>query len=184
MRNATPFDEHTAEARLREHLAGLPMYPPHQVYRVADLDVADMFAFSVLPEATGMAGEVIYLVGPDEMLSTGRPTQTFDRLMAILGVGAAPDVMDIETFVPLFLHLRALRRGVLLREPDGHPLLRPGQLPAEAFSPPSYEYGEGGARYQFWIFDIDRRRPAFFDVRVEPDGATTVESESASRAQP
>jgi hypothetical protein len=173
--SSTPVSEFTpedAERRVREKIATIPPLRDATVARVPDLDVAGLYAFSVMPRLTGRAGEVIYLVGPDEMLTSGRPGD-FDEVMRRLGVGERPGVLDVHKFAHLFLRLRAIRSGVVLDRPDGHVLLRPGQLPPERFVPPSAEFDDQGARFQFWIYDTDRLEPSFWDVRVAPDGTVT-----------
>jgi hypothetical protein len=138
-----------------------------------ELDVAGLYAFSVMPAVTREAGEIIQLVGPGEMLTSGS-AEDFQSLMARLGVGQAPNVMDVQAFARLFLRLLAVRRGVVLEAPDGHVLLQAGQLPPEKFAPPRADFDDHGARYRFWTFDTDRMEPAFWDVRVARDGATTI----------
>lgn len=173
---AGEFSVELAEARLREYIDSIPPSQGSTIARTPDLDVAGLLAFSVMP-STGLAGEVIYLVGPDEMLSSGVHT-TFDTLMRNLGVGQAPDTLEVHRFAQLFLRLRANRHGVVLDKFDGHPLLKPDQLPKKAFSQPEASFDKNGARYRFWIFDTDHLEPFFFDVLVAPDGTTTFTESS------
>jgi hypothetical protein len=166
------FDASQAEARVREHIADLPLLADAGVWRVAELDVGDYFAFSVIPEMTGLAGESLYLVSSDDMVLSGQPAD-FDRLMATLGVGSRADVLDVKAFAQLFVRVRAVRRGVILDRPDGHPLIQPGQIPDDAFFPPQAEFEEGtGAHFRFWLFDTDRYEAFHFEVDVAPDGST------------
>jgi hypothetical protein len=167
---ALAFSANDAEGRLRRHLAAIPALEDATMARVPDLDAAGLFAFSVLT-ATGLAGEITYLVGPDELLTSGT-RDDFAELMRRLEVGSSPDPPDPQAFAALFLRLLALRRGVVLDREDGHVLLAPGQLPADKFEPPTVERGEGGVRYRFWIFDTDRFEPVRLDVRVARDGTT------------
>jgi hypothetical protein len=164
------FSPETARERLQEHVEQIPPSRGSTIARVPDLDVAGLLAFSVMP-STGLAGEMIYLLGPDELLSTGLRS-TFQLVMDRLGVGREPGVLDVHRFARLFLRLRAHRHGVVLDRPDGHVLLQPGQLPADEFSRPQATFGDDGARFRFWIFDTDRLEPAYYDVTVAPDGTT------------
>jgi hypothetical protein len=115
---------------------------------------------------------VIYLMGPDEMLSTGLRT-TINEIMARLEVGTKPGVLDVHRFAYIFLRLRAHRRGVVLDAPDGHVLLQPGQLPDDQFTPPEATLDEKGAHFRFWIYETGLMEPLYFDVLVAPDGTTT-----------
>lgn len=171
-----PFDLEQARKRIEERVASNEVLGEADVVHVPDLDTAGLYAFSVMPRATGRAGEVIFLVGPDEMLAAGT-TADFDRLMARVGVGTTPNVLDLPEFARRFLRLRVLRNGVVLERADAHPLLQPGQLPARRFLPPTYDFGADGARYRFWVFDTDQFGPVFWDVRVAPSGATTFATE-------
>jgi len=171
-----PFNLEQARKRVEERVASNEVLGETDTVHVADLDTAGLYAFSVTPRAIGRAGEVIFLVGPDEMLAAGTASD-FDRLMARVGVGATPNVLDLPAFVRRFLRLRVLRNGVVLERRDAHPLIKPGQLPAHRFLPPTYDFGADGARYRFWVFDTDRFVPVFWDVRVAPSGATTFATE-------
>ena len=174
------YSPETALARLREHVDSIPPSRGSIIARVPDLDVAGLLAFSVMP-STGLAGEMTYLVGPDELLSTGLRT-TFDLVMNRLGVGRAPGVLGVHRFARLFMRLRAHHRGVVLDALDGHVLLRPGQLSPADFAAPEATFDAKGARFRFWIFDTDRLEPLFFDVTVAPDGTTSF-SASGPRHQ-
>lgn len=174
-----PFNLEQAQKRVEERVASNELLGEANIAHTPDLDTAGLFAFSVMPRAMGRAGEVIFLVGPDEMLTAGTAGD-FDRLMARLGTGASPDVLDLPAFARRFLRLRVLRSGVVLERPDAHPLIKPGQLPAGRFLPPTYDFGADGARYRFWVFDTDRFVPVFWDVRVAPSGATTFKTEELS----
>ncbi len=167
---STEFTPETALARVREHVESIPPSRGSIIARVPDLDVAGLLAFSAMPN-TGLAGEITYLVGPDELLSTGLRT-TFDLVMNRLGVGRSPGLLTVHRFARLFMRLRAHRRGVVLDAPDGHILLRPEQLSPEEFSPPVSSFDDQGAHFRFWIYDTDHFEPAFFDVTVAPDGTT------------
>lgn len=171
------FKPEEAEARLREHIAEIPPSKDAVVARAPDLDVAGLYAFSVIPSATGLAGEMHYLVGPHEMLTSGWPSD-FDKIMKRLAVGQNPEVLDVHTFARLFLPLCALRRGVVLEQPNGHILLRlrPELLPSGQFSPPQVDFDANGTRYRFWTFDADRMESVFWDVQVAPDGTTSFAS--------
>ncbi|MBN1316569.1 MAG: hypothetical protein JXA42_13920 [Anaerolineales bacterium] len=172
--NNQPNDDFTpesAQARLRRHVDNIPPSKGAAIARVPDLDVCGLLAFSVMP-STGLAGEVIYLVGPDEMISSGLRT-TINEIMRRLEVGTRPNVLDVHRFAHLFLRLRAHRRGVVLDAPDGHVLLRPDQLPADQFSPPEASLDEEGAHFRFWIYETGLMEPLYFDVLVAPEGTTT-----------
>jgi hypothetical protein len=168
------FSPEEALKKVDELLAGFAPMQDADIARVPQLDAAGLYAFSAMPRLTGKAGEVIYLVGPGEVLSGGTASD-FDSLMARLGVGREPGVLDVHTFARYFMRLRVLRRGVVLDQPDGHVLLDPSQLPPEKFAPPRADFGDEGARYRFWMFDTDRLEPAYWDVRVASDGRTTFE---------
>ena len=172
------FNLEQARKRVEERVASNEVLGEVDIAHVPDLDTAGLYAFSVMPRAIGRAGEVIFLVGPDEMLAAGTAAD-FDRLMARVGIGTTPNVMDLFAFARRFLRLRVLRNGVVLERPDAHPLIKPGQLPARRFLPPTYDFGADGARYRFWVFDTDRFVPVFWDVRVAPSGATTFATEEA-----
>ncbi len=165
------FSPETALTRLREHVESIPPSEGSIIARVPDLDVVGLLAFSVMP-STGLAGEMAYLVGPDELLSTGLRT-TFDLVMSRMGEGAPPGVLKVHRFARLFMRLRAHRRGVVLDVPDGHVLLKPGQLSPDDFAPPEATFDADGAHFRFWIFDTDHLEPVFFDVTVAPDGTTS-----------
>ena len=175
------FTPAAAADRLRQHLAGVPDLDDATLARVPDLDIDGLYAFSILSQLTGRAGEALYLVDPTTILSSARGAD-FDRLMARLGAGRAATPLDAHAFARLFLRLRAQRRGVALDRPDGHVLLAPGQVPPERFIPPQAEPVPTGVRYRFWAFDADRLEPEFWDVVVAPDGATTFAHSSASSA--
>lgn len=170
------FNLEQARKRVEERVASNELLGEVDIIHVPDLDTAGLYAFSVTPPAIGRAGEVIFLVGPDEMLTAGTGAD-FDSLMARLGVGTTPSVLDLPAFARRFLRLRVLRSGVVLERPDAHPLIKPGQLPARRFLPPTYDFGADGARYRFWVFDTDRFVPVFWDVRVAPSGTTTFATE-------
>lgn len=161
-----------ARARVEESLAGDPFMKDALISRFTLLDVGPYLAFSVVPKSTGRAGEVVFLVSDDRVLSSKQPSD-FDQLMADLGVGTRADAVDIEKFVDLFLRMRLLVRGVVLDSPDGHPLLRPGQIPEGRFELPSVEHTEAGTRYRFWMFGTDSYEPGHYEVLVAPDGTTT-----------
>lgn len=175
---ASDFTPESAQARLRKLVDNIPPSKGATIARVPDLDVCGMLAYSVMP-STGLAGEVIYLVGPDEMISSGLRT-TINEVMRRLEVGKKPGVLDVYRFAHLFLRLRAHRRGIVLDAPDGHVLLRPGQLPAEIFTPPEATFEKDGAHFRFWIYETDHMEPFYFDVLVAPDGTTTFTESSPS----
>jgi hypothetical protein len=166
-----PFDAQAAQARLGRRLSEIPPLVDAQVTRLPEYDLPGLFAFSVLPSLTGLAGEVSYLVGPTEMLSSGRSSD-FDRVMALQGVGS-DHPWELGRFCPFYMRFRAIRRGVVLDRPDGHVLLKPGQIDPATFEPPHRDIGTAGTRYRFWFFDTDRMKPSFCDVLVGPDGRTT-----------
>jgi hypothetical protein len=170
--NTTPSDLERARKQVEARVASIPPLSESDIAHASDLDVAGLSAFSVMPRATGKAGEVIYLVGRDEILTAGTPAD-FDKLMTRIGVGQTPNALDVPAFAHLFLRLRVLRHGALLERADGHPLLRPGQIPAGQFTPPLYNFDATGAHYRFWVFDTDRFEPILWDVRIAPNGATT-----------
>lgn len=164
------FDQEQARSYLQRHIDSISFLEGALVAHVPDLDILDYYGFSVLP-STGLAGEVLYLVGPNELLSSGRPDD-FDQLMSQLGVGRDPSAIEIDRFARLFLRFRALRRGTVLKSIDDEILLRPGQLPESRFAPPQVDLGPDGARYSFWMFDTDRMQPFLWNVRVTPEGRT------------
>jgi hypothetical protein len=172
MQTGTPFDLNQAEQRVRNRVATIPPLQDSDIAHVPDLDVGNLYAFSVMPRSIGKAGEVIYLVGPDEMLTAGTPAD-FHSIMRRLGVGTQSNALDIVTFVRLFLRLRVLRHGELLETAGGNPFLSPGRLPETEFSPPQYRFDRNGANYRFWVLDTDRLAPVFWDIQVAPDGTTT-----------
>lgn len=172
---STEFTPEQAEERLRQHISQIPPLADAIIARVPDLDAAGLYAFSVMPRLTGRAGEVLYLIGSSDMLTSGQPTD-FDKLMQRLGVGKKAGILDVHAFAHLFLRLRALRRGVVLDSPNGHVLLRPEQLPSARFSAPKADFDSLGSHYHFWMFDTDRMEPIFWDVRVAPNGITSFTS--------
>lgn len=171
-----PFNLEQARKRVEERVASDEFLGEADIVHATDLDTAGLYAFSVTPRAIGRAGEVIFLVGADEMLTAGTAAD-FDRLMARLDAGKTPNVLDLPAFARRFLRLRVLRNGVVLEKPDAHPLIKPGQLPTRRFIPPTYDFDADGARYRFWVFDTDRFVPVFWDVRIAPSGATTFTTE-------
>lgn len=168
------FTPDQARDLLQQRVDSISFLKGALVARVPDLDVLDYYAFSVLP-STGLAGEVLYLVSPKEMLSSGQPDD-FDVLMYSLGVGRDPNAIEIDKFAQLFLRFRALRRGTLLKHIDDEILLRPEQLPERRFAPPQIEFGPDGVEYRFWMFDTDKMQPFFWSVRVTPEGETEYSS--------
>ena len=89
------FDSEQAQRRVEEKISSIPPLKDSDVARVPDLDVAGLYAFSVMPRSVGRAGEVIYLVGPNEILTAGSPAD-FNRLMSRLDVGTKADALDFE----------------------------------------------------------------------------------------
>lgn len=170
--NQNRFDQAAARAKLDQLLAASTFLKGAAVGSVPELDAAGMFAFSAMPPSTDKAGEVLFWIGPDEILSTAQAPRDFERLMVKLGVGARPDALDAHRLALLFVRFRVLRRGVILDRPDGHVLLRPDQIPADRFAPPRFTADASGAHLTFWMFDTDRMEPAFFRVDVAPDGKT------------
>jgi hypothetical protein len=171
--NQNHFDQTAARAKLDQLLAASTFLRGASVGPVPELDAAGMYAFSAMPASTGKAGEVLFWIGPDEVLSSAQAPRDFDRMMAKLGVGARRDALDAHQLARLFVRFRALRRGAILDRPDGHVLLKPGQIPADRFAPPRLTTDASGAHLAFWMFDTDRMEPAFFQVDVAPDGKTT-----------
>jgi len=169
----TNFDPGSARTKLDQLLAQSEDWKGAAVGPVPELDAGGMFAFSAIPRSTGRAGEVVFWIGPDEMLSTAQPTKDFDRLMAKLGVGTRPDAMDAHRLAYLFARFRVLRSGVILDKPDGHVLLKPGAIPADKFVPPTLTTSARGAHLVFWMFDTDRMVPTFYQVDIAPDGRTS-----------
>ena len=125
--------------------------------------------------STGMAGELLYLVNDDQILTSGQPDD-FNTLMDYLNAGTNQHMLDVHTFANLFLRLRANRRGVILDTHDGHILLTKDMLSSRDFSPPQSSVDDLGVHYQFWVFDTDRLEPVFFDVTVQPDGMVTFDT--------
>lgn len=166
------FDRAAARARLDVELARWPVFKGAAVGPVPDLDVGGLFAFSAMPPSTGKAGEVLFWIGADEVLSTAQPTRDFDRLMARLGVGDRAGAVEVHQLALLFIRFRAMRRGVVLDRPDGHALLRPGAIAADAFHPPRLTHDAAGAHLAFWLFDTDRFEPSRWTVDIAPGGAT------------
>lgn len=169
----TSFDQKAARARLDELLARSTLLAGAYVGPVPDLDAAGMFAFSAMPPSTGKAGEILFWVGPDEILNTGQPERDFERLMAKLGVGSRPDAIDAHKLALLFVRFRAMRRGVILDRADGHVLIKPGMIPADKFAPPSLTTDAAGTHLAFWMFDTDRLQPASYRIDVAPGGKTS-----------
>lgn len=170
-----PSPEERAESHLNSHIQAYEQLQASDIARLPDLDVAGYFAFSLMPWVTGRAGEVIYLVNDQEILTAGQP-HDFNKIMKLLIQGEDSWPLEIEAFVQLFLRMRAIRYGVLLYEPGGHVLIEPGQLPPESFEPPSMKKTVEGTNYRFWIYDTDRYTPVFWDVWVGNDGTTTFTS--------
>lgn len=166
------FDAAAARTKLDGVLARSSFLAGAAVGPVPELDAAGMYAFSAMPPSSGKAGEVLFWIGTDEVLSTAQAPRDFERLMAKLGVGARPDALDAHRLALLFVRFRAMRRGVILDRPDGHVLLKPGQIPANRFAPPRLTTDASGAHLAFWMFDTDRMEPALFRVDVAPDGKT------------
>lgn len=164
-----------AVARIRKAIAGIPGMDAVDIAPVPRLDAGGYRAYSVMPRATHGAGEILYWVGPDDMLSSGQPKE-FDELMARMGVGEREGSVDAAWFAELFLRFRALRRGVVLSRPDGHPLIQPGTIPEDRFTPPVARWDETGASFRFWTFDTDHHQPMYWEVRVARDGSTTFAS--------
>lgn len=157
-----------AKARLETHLASSPLFTDAIVARVPALDIADFYAFSVMT-STGLAGELLYLVDDEQILTSGRPDD-FSILMNHIDAGTEQHMLDVHTFAYLFLRLHVNRRGVILDTYDGHILLTKKMLPPRDFVPPQSSIDEHGIHYQFWIFDTDQLEPVFFDVTVQSDG--------------
>lgn len=172
------FDAAQAELRVRNHLASIPPLAGSMIARDTELDVAGAFAFSVLPRLSGLAGEIIYLVATDRMFTSGS-AEDFDQLMARLGAGKSADALPLERLCRLFVRLRVVRQGIVLQRVDGHPLLKPGQIPSERFVAPRRDVGATGAHLQFWFFDTLRQEPVLYDVLIAPDGKTTFKEEKS-----
>lgn len=169
----TSFDKTAARAKLDDILGKSTFLKGADVGPVPELDVAGKFAFSAMPRSTGLGGEVLFWIGADETLSTAQAPRDFDRLMAILGVGAKANALEVHRLALLFVRFRVMRRGVILDKPDGHILLQPGMIPADKFAPPKLATDASGAHLAFWMFDTDRMAPAFYQVEISPDGKTT-----------
>jgi hypothetical protein len=170
----TGFDQKAARDKLDQMLATSSLMKDAYVGPVPELDAAGMYAFSAMPRSTGKAGEILYWIGPEEVLSTGQPDKDFDRLMAKLGVGAKPDAIEVHRLAYLFVRMRAMRRGVILDKPDGHVLLKPGAIPPDQFAPPAMSTDARGTHLAFWMFDTDFLAARRYQVDVAPDGTTTV----------
>jgi hypothetical protein len=168
-----------AEQRLRLHIQPIAWLREASIARLPEVDIAGYFAFSVMPQVTGRAGELTYLVNANEILSSGQPTH-FDRVMNILMRDANAPPLDITTFARLFLRMKALRAGIVLASADAHILMDPDQLPPGVFEPPSMHETPEGVNYRFWLFDTDRYLPVFWNVSVKRDGTTTYTSREVS----
>ena len=169
----TGFDQQAAREKLDQILATSSFMKDAYVGPVPELDAAGMYAFSAMPPSTGKAGEMLYWIGPQEVLSTGQPDKDFDRLMAKLGVGAKADAIEVHRLAYLFVRMRAMRRGVILDKPDGHVLLKPGTILLDQFAPPTMSTDARGTHLAFWMFDTDFKAPRHYQVDVAPDGTTT-----------
>lgn len=167
--------EQQAEQRLKHHIDSIALFRDASIARIPEIDIAGYFAFSMIPKATGRAGEVTYMVDEQEILSSGQPKH-FDRIMKKVMEDEHNIPLDVTTFARLFLRMKAIRSGVLLDKPDGHILMKPNQLPLEMFEPPSMSETREGINYRFWLFDTDRYLPVFWDVWVKKDGMTTFSS--------
>jgi hypothetical protein len=165
-------DPDIAMARVRNAIEGIPGMDAVDIAPVPLLDAGGYRAYSVMPRATREAGEVLFWVGPNDMLSSRQPSE-FDELMARMGVGEREGSIEPARFAELFLPFRALRRGVVLSRPDEHPLIQPGSLPEDRFTPPVATWDETGVSFRFWTFDTDHYQPVYWDVRVARDGSTT-----------
>jgi hypothetical protein len=163
----------TAEQRLKTHIDTIALLKDSIIARLPELDIAGYYAFSVMPKATGRAGEITYMVNDQEILTSGQPDH-FDKIMKLVMEDEMSWPLDVKTFAKLFLRMKAIRSGVLLDKPDGHILLKPNQLPPEIFEPPSVRETPEGVNYRFWLFDTDRYLPIFWDIFVKEDGAATT----------
>jgi hypothetical protein len=172
--------EQQAEQRLNRHIESIALLRDASIARLPEIDLAGYFAFSVMPRATGRAGEVTYMVNEQEILSSGQPDH-FDRIMKIVMEDENKPPLDVTAFARLFLRMKAIRSGVLLDRPDGHILIQPNQLPSEMFEPPSIRDTPEGVNYRFWLFDTDRYVPVFWDIWVKRDGTTTFSSREINK---
>ena len=169
-----PLSLDEAQKTLVQYISNISFLEDATVSHVPDLDIAEFYAFSVLPK-TGLAGEVIYLVGPEKILTSGNP-EDFEYLMEKLNVGRNPNTLDVHTFAKLFLRFRVVRRGTILDTLDSEPLILPGRISAEQFTPPEVEYSDKGVTYRFWVFDTNLFEPVYWEVHVTPDGKTQFKS--------
>lgn len=165
------FTRQQAENRLRQRIAQTPFLQGAILNPIFELDIGGYFVFSVLPK-TGLAGEVIYVVGPEDILSSGR-IQDFDTLMSRLGVGWKKDAIEPLAFARLFLRMVARRHGDVLESIEGESMLRPGQLSPERFFAPKSWFDDDGAHFTFWVYDTDSMKPSLWEVHVAADGKTT-----------
>lgn len=171
-------DRAAARAQIDALVAERPFLRGAWVAPVPELDVDGFVAFSAMPPSTGKAGELLYWVGADQILSSGQAPRDFDRLMAALRIGddagAASD-LGAARLALLFLRFRALGRGVVLDRPDGHVLLKPGAIPPDRFHPPQLRHDASGAHLAFWYYDTDRFAAGRWQVDIAPGGATRFE---------
>lgn len=163
------FTEKEALQNLEDKINGMEWFSNASIGRIPEMDAGGLFTFSIMPERIGKAGEVIYMVGQDRILTSGNDDD-FKWLINRLGAGKKENTISLAHFVELFLRMRAGRRGVLLYEIDGHVLLKHGQIPAGKFVKPSVTVKENTVNYSFWIFDTDRYIPVFYTVVVYADG--------------
>jgi hypothetical protein len=170
------FTAEDARSQLRQHLSENPFLKNARVSRMPKLDVASYYAFSAVPPY-GRVGEAVFLVTENTILSSTQPIADFKKLMVDLGVGQSPDALEISIFASLFLRFHVLRRGIVLEQPDGHPLLQENPIPPNKFTQPQSTFDEQtGAHYVFWAFDTDRMKAILWEVQVSPDGTTSYTS--------
>ncbi len=173
--HSTSFSSQDALNIVNERLSKSSLFDGASVAVDSSISVPGYHAISVMPQSTGLAGEVVYMVGKDEVLTCGNKAD-FAKIMRGLGIGTPSGHLPVAEFAHLFLRMCAVRRGVLLEKPDGHVLLKPGQIPAEKFVAPSFEFGESGAKYRFWVFDTAMFTPVYWEVKVAQDGTVDYSS--------
>jgi hypothetical protein len=163
------FSEETALEMLTHKIDPIAWFKSAAIARLTEMDVEGFYAFSVIPQNTRKESEVVYMVGKNKILTAGN-ADDYVWLMDELQIGKKEQAIKYRVFVNLFLRMFVGRQGVILHAIDGHVLLKPGQIPANAFAAPSYLFNETGAHYSFWIFDTAKYVAVHYKVTVQPNG--------------
>lgn len=139
------------------------------IVRQPELDLIEYVAFAVLPELTGQAGMISYLIKDKEILSSGQPNH-LDRIMSQLM--KANKTLDIEHFANLFFKMKVLHNGVVLYKKNGNALLEANNLEIKNFIEPSVKKQYNGLNYRFLFFDTSNFTVSFWDIQVQNNGKT------------